>query len=269
MRCGKTLLMGCAVALLLSLPQCPQAAIPVTDANLRAMLEKVLRENPDLVLDVLRQNSETVLDIAQQGSNLRRKHALQQQWQKDMSVPKSVRCEDRPLLGRADAPVRIVAFSDFTCHFCQKASETLSRLMAQYGDKVCLIFKSLPQDKDGPSATAASYFVALAQQDQAKAWKFYGILFANRDKVITEGNDFIRSAARSVEADMRRLDRDRNSRKVRDIIREDLEDAEKLGVDGTPHFLVNDLVVRGALPDDLFRAAIDTALKPQAAPSSR
>ncbi len=263
MRYGKTLLMGCAVALLLSLPQCPQAAIPVTDANLRAMLEKILRENPDLVLDVLRQNSETVLDIAQQGSNLRRKHALQQQWQKDMTVPKSVRCEDRPLLGRADAPVRIVAFSDFTCHFCQKASETLSRLMAQYGDKVNLIFKSLPQDKDGPGTTAASYFVALAQQDQAKAWRFYSILFANRDKVITEGNDFIRSAARSVEADMRRLDRDSNSRKVRDIIREDLEDAEKLGVDGTPHFLVNDLVVRGALPDDLFRAAIDTALKPQ------
>ena len=33
-----------------------------------------------------------------------------------------------------------------------------------------------------------------------------------------------------------------------------------LAVEGTPYFLVNNLVVRGALPQDLFKSAIEMAL---------
>lgn len=251
---------SCAAVMLLGTAAPIWAATPVTDDNLREMLQKVLRENPELVLDVLRDNSEAVLDVAQQGSNLRRKNALREQWKNDLKQPKSVKLTDRPLLGAAKAPVRIVAFSDFTCHFCQQASRTLEKLMDEYGNKVSLVFKSLPQDADGPSALAVTYFVALAQQDQAKAWKFHNALFANRDKLISEGEEFLRKTAKDLGADMRRLDRDRNSRKVKDIIKEDLEDAEKLAVEGTPYFLVNDLVVRGALPPDLFKSAIEMAL---------
>ena len=42
---------------------------------------------------------------------------------------------------------------------------------------------------------------------------------------------------------------------------EDQQDAQKLGVEGTPYFLVNNMVVRGALPLDLFKGAVDMALK--------
>ena len=42
------------------------AASQVTEDNLPQLLEKALREHPDIVLDVLRRNSEAVLDIAQQ-----------------------------------------------------------------------------------------------------------------------------------------------------------------------------------------------------------
>lgn len=256
----KKMICSCATVMLLGTAAPLWAATPVTDDNLREMLQKALRENPELVLDVLRDNSEAVLDIAQQGSNLRRKNALREQWKNDLKQPKNVKLTDRPLLGSAKAPVRIVAFSDFTCHFCQQASRTLERLMDEYGSKVSLVFKCLPQDADGPGALAVTYFVALAQQDQAKAWKFHNALFANRDKLISEGEEFLRKTAKDLGADMRRLDRDRNSRKVKDIIKEDLEDAEKLAVEGTPYFLVNDLVVRGALPPDLFKSAIEMAL---------
>ena len=75
------------------------AASQVTEDNLPQLLEKALREHPDIVLDVLRRNSEAVLDIAQQGSNMRRKHNLEVQWREDMKTPKSVRLEGRPVLG--------------------------------------------------------------------------------------------------------------------------------------------------------------------------
>lgn len=245
----------------LTLPQAEsaRAAGAVSDPALASALETLLRERPEIILDVLRQNSEAVLDIAQQGSNLRRKHNLEVQWRKDMENPKSVTLENRPVLGRPDARVRIVAFSDFTCHFCEQASKNVDALRKTYGDDICLIFKHLPLDEKGPGGIASSYFVAIAQQDEDKAWKFYDLMFSNRDRLLAEGEPFIKESAENLGVDMKRLAKDVRGKKVSDILAEDQKDAQKLGVEGTPYFLVNDLVVRGALPLDLFRDAVEMA----------
>lgn len=46
-----------------------------------------------------------------------------------------------------------------------------------------------------------------------------------------------------------------------------LPKASGIGVQGTPYFLINNLVARGALSSDLFKEAINMAL--QAAPSGQ
>lgn len=235
------------------------APVQVTDENLAQMLEKLLQERPDLVMDVLRKNSEAVLDIAQQGSNMRRQRSLEAQWNQEMKTPKSVKLEGRPVLGPKNAKVRIVAFSDFTCHFCQQASGTVSAILKEYGKDVNLVFKNLPLDDKGPASLASKYFLAIAQQSEEKAWKFHDALFAGRDKLVTDGEAFLKTTAQDLGVDMKRLAKDVHSKKVADIMNEDQQDAQKLGVEGTPYFLVNDLVVRGALPPDLFKKAIDMA----------
>lgn len=256
-----SLLASLAVCGTLSLPMATDASAAEQggDAALAAALETLLRERPEIVLDVLRRNSEVVLDIAQQGSNLRRKHNLEVQWRKDMQTPKSVKLENRPVLGPRDAKVRIVAFSDFTCHFCEQASKNVEALRKTYGDDICLIFKHLPLDEKGPGGIASGYFAAIALQDEGKAWQFYDLMFANRDRLLAEGEPFIKESAQKLGVDMKRLARDVRSKKVTDILAEDQKDAQKLGVEGTPYFLVNDLVVRGALPLDLFRDAVEMA----------
>ena len=164
-------------------------------------------------------------------------------------------------MGAPKAKVRIVAFSDFTCHFCQQASGTVSAILKEYGKDVSLVFKNLPLDDKGPASTASKYFLAIAQQSEEKAWKFHDALFAGRDKLVTDGEAFLKTTAQDLGVDMKRLAKDVHSKKVTDIIAEDQQDAQKLGIEGTPYFLVNNLVVRGALPLDLFKSAVDMALK--------
>lgn len=86
-------------------------------------------------------------------------------------------------------------------------------------------------------------------------------MFANRDRLVSDGEDFLKKTAQSLDVDMKRLSRDVRGKKVSDILAEDQQDAQKLGVEGTPYFLVNNLVVRGALPLDLFKGAVDMAAK--------
>ena len=237
------------------------SAVEVTEENLPKLLEKLFRERPELIMDVLRKQSESVLDIAQQGSNLRRKHSLEAQWAADMKVNKTVKTEGRPVMGSPKAKVRIVAFSDFTCHFCQQASKTVDAILQDYGKDVCLIFKNMPLDEKGPANIASAYFVAISQQSEEKAWQYYKALFGDRDKLIAEGEAFLKKTAEGLNVDMKKLAKDVHSKKVTDIIAEDQQDAQKLGIEGTPYFLVNNLVVRGALPLDLFKSAVDMALK--------
>lgn len=250
------------VGLLLSGPSSlALAAQNVTDENLAQMLRQVLREKPELILEVLRQNSETVLDVAQQGSTMRRKRSLEAQWREDIKAPKKAAVDNRPVLGAADAPVTIVAFSDFTCPYCEQGAHTVKQIIQQYDKKVRYIFKHMPSGKDTPSRLASEYVVAAALQSPEKAWKLYDMCFSQRERLSTEGEAFLKEAAGKAGLNVQKLATDAKSKKVRDIIEEDLADAKRLGVEGTPYFLVNDMVVRGALPLELFRGAVDMALE--------
>ena len=119
----------------------------------------------------------------------------------------------------------------------------------------------MPLDDKGPAGIAAAYFVAVSQQSEEKAWLFYKALFADRDKLIADGEAFLKKTAEGLNVDMKRLAKDVRSKKVADILAEDQQDAQKLNIEGTPYFLVNNLIVRGALPLDLFKDAVDMALK--------
>ena len=254
---------GIATILVFALawPQGLAFSEPLSRENLPQVLEEVLSHHPDLILDVLRNNSESVLEIAQQGSNLRRKHNLEAQWAEDLKKEKTVKLQGRPVLGAPDAKVHIIAFTDFTCHYCQQASHTVDAILQEYGKKVCLVFKGLPLDEKGPGAVATSYFLAAAQQNEKLAWKLYKILFANSDKLVAEGEAYLKKTAEGLGLDMKKLQRDAHSKKIAEVVAEDLQDAQKLGIEGTPYFLVNRLVIRGALPLDLFKGAVDTALR--------
>ena len=105
-------LLACCAALLAAGSASASDASP--DADMALQLRRILKEHPDIVLDVLREHSETALDIVQLGADRRRAEALHNQWTEDARQPKKASLEERPSRGPADAPVTLIAFSDFT-----------------------------------------------------------------------------------------------------------------------------------------------------------
>lgn len=248
-------------ALLLGGAQAGMAA-PVQEETLAQTLEKMFKEHPELVMQVLRDHSEDVLDIAQDGAEVKRARLLREQWQADLNQPKNVALEDRPVRGAKNAPVTIVAFSDFTCAYCFKATKTMQLLLKKYEGKVRFIFKHMPLRKDDISWRASEYFIAASMQSPEKAWRLHDRLFEGRDELMGEnGEAFLKKTAKNSWLDMGRLEKDLASDTVRKIMLEDLEESKKLDIQGTPYFLVNNLVIRGALGPDLFDEAVKMALK--------
>lgn len=252
---------GVLVAMILAAVVALFAAQPAQaeDAELKEAIRQVLRDNPELVMEVLRQNSEQVFDVVRDGNRIARERAMRAQWQADMQQPKNVHFEDRPIRGAADAPVTVVAYSDFTCPYCAQAAGTVAALMEHYKGKVRLVFKHYPLKSHDNAEIASRLFVAAGMQDEAKAWALYDAMFMERGRVIKEGQPFIVQKAEELGLDGKKLVRDAKSEFANRILQEDRAEAEKLGIEGTPTFLVNDIVVRGSLPLQQFADAIDMA----------
>lgn len=250
-----------ACMFLLSAAQSARAE-SISAEELRPALERLLKEHPEVLLNFLRDHSEEVLDIAQLGSDRKRLSSLERQWANDARSDnlKKVRLKDRPRIGDEKAKVTIVAFSDFTCNYCLRAEKTLEALLDEYRGRVSFVFKNYPLDPEGISGLASQYYVAISMQSEELAWKYYRELFANSAELMARGEEFLRATAQKIGVDMRAMDSLRRQKKVATILKEDQEDADRLKVEGTPYFLVNNLVIRGAIPLNMFRRAIEIEL---------
>ena len=232
--------------------------------NEAAQLEALLKKHPELVLNVLREHGAELLDIVQQAADQRRSSTLQKQWEDDMRKPKKVKLAGRPEGGASDAPVTIVAYSDFLCSYCHKAAFTVGSLMKRYSGKIRFVFKQTPKAEAG--RIAGSWFLAGYSLDRAKGWKMYALAFDRQSEVEAAPDKAMRAIAKEVGFDVAKLEAVFKSQKkaFSDMMDADAAEADSLGFVGTPYFLVNDIVVRGALTLEDFSKAVDMALEKKA-----
>ncbi len=235
----------------------PAAAAP----TLEEQLVQLFREHPEIVLNVLRKHSAEVLDIVQEGSDSRRRAALLKQWESDLQHPKRVVLDGHPSFGVPNAPVTIVAYSDFLCTYCRQAAFTVGSLMNKYKGQVRLVCKQTPKSDAGN--VAGEWFLAAYKLDRDKARKFYAMLFDRQQKVEDEPVVSLRAIAAEAGYDVKLLEAEvnGNAKKYEDMLNADAAEAHSLGFAGTPYFLVNDLVIRGAVPLENFIDAVELALK--------
>lgn len=161
-----------------------------------------------------------------------------------------------PRRGGEEATVTIVEWSDFQCPFCGRVNATLRRVEAAYGDRVALVFKHLPLPMH-PGAPAA-HAAAEAAHRQGRFWAMHDRIFANPRDVDPET---LARYANEIGLDVARFRQDSQSAAIRLRIRSDAEEAEELGVTGTPSFFVNGRFLSGAQPYESFKRLIDEELK--------
>jgi protein-disulfide isomerase len=167
----------------------------------------------------------------------------------------AVRIDGSPVRGGAHAPVTIVEFTDFECPFCAHAEERVRAIATQYGNRVRVVYKSLPLPMHGHARMAAK--AALAAGVQGKFWEYHDALFAHQNALDRASLD---GYAKTLGLDVARFDRDVDSSALESAVVADEEDAKALGAGGTPTFFVNGRRVVGAQPIEVFKTAVDKGL---------
>ena len=166
----------------------------------------------------------------------------------------NISIEGSPSRGKTDAPVTVVMFSDFQCSHCAATHPVLQRVMAEYADKIRFVVRNFPLEQIHPNAFRAA-IAAQAANAQGKFFDYIELLYANQDK-LDEAS--LKKYAAQVGLNQKQFDLDLGSEKFASVVRRDLEDGAKYGVNATPTIFVNGVKVRSITPQGI-RRAIDRA----------
>jgi len=161
-----------------------------------------------------------------------------------------------PMTGAKNAPVTIVAFSDFQCPFCSRVVPTLHDLEKQYAGKIKIVFKNqpLPFHNNAKGAAAA----AMAANEQGKFWEMHDKMFANQQAL---DRPSLERYAQELGLDVGKFKAALDSNKFDAYIAADSAEGMRVGANGTPTFFINGRQVVGAQPIEAFKAVIDDELK--------
>ena len=173
-----------------------------------------------------------------------------------------------PILGNPNAPVTLVEFGDYQCHFCNVFfHSTEDKLLKNYVDtgKVRMIFKDY--NIIGPDSITASHGAHCAD-DQGLFWEYHDILYSNW---AGENNGWASSENLLKFAKEINLNIDEWSECMINVphsqtILASNEDAKNLGITGTPAFFIigpDGKVTRifGAQPYEVFENTFEIELK--------
>ncbi len=107
----------------------------------------------------------------------------------------------------------------------------------------------------GESVDAA--VAARAAQAQGKFWEYHDLLYQNQSSGFSDEN--LRALAEKADLDVKRFERDYENGSLAELVQKDFKQGQRMGVNGTPTFLINDRVLVGLQPIGVFEKAIEDA----------
>ena len=140
-----------------------------------------------------------------------------------------------PVLGPSTAPLTLVVFMDYESDYSARALFSIRQLMELYPQSIKLVIKHYPLPALHPNAANAA-LAAIAAQRQRRFWEYHELLLSNRHN-LSDATYLMLAEEWGLNAT--RLDADRRSLAVLEILTEDERLAEKLNVRGVPTLFLN------------------------------
>ena len=173
-----------------------------------------------------------------------------------------------PILGDPDAPITLVEFGDYQCHYCNVFFQSIEKdIVKNYVDtgKVKIIFKDY--NIIGEDSVKASQGAHCAN-DQGLFWEYHDILYSNWTG---ENNGWASSENLAIFAQQIGLNMDKwsecmNKGSHSQIILKSNDDARTLQLTGTPAFFIINSEgevskLFGAQPFEVFKRIFDEQLE--------
>ena len=163
-----------------------------------------------------------------------------------------------PQFGNTSSDIKIIAFIDFECPYCQRAFPIFESIRNQYESGVHIVFKHYPLSSIHPLATRAGLATSCAEEQDA-FWPYYQQLFETK----ALSKQALLDSAAAIGLDMPTFTVCLDTARYQSHIAEDVRDGVALGVRGTPTYFIGSKKLEGVVPltvwnDEIIRALQST-----------
>jgi protein-disulfide isomerase len=239
-------LTACLLSTLGALTVHAQALSPAQRGEIEKIVRDYLMKNPEVIQEAI--------------GELEKKQAAAEALKHQAAIKDNeealLRSKLHVVIGNQQGDVTFVEFFDYNCGYCKRAMTDMFELMKD-DPKLKVVLKEFPVL--GPaSVEAARVAVAVRMQDKTgkKYLEFHQKLLSGRGQV-----DKARAlaVAKEIGLDAARVERDMAGDEVRKSLEESFQLAEKLGLNGTPSYVIGNSVVIGAVGVETLKEKVNTA----------
>lgn len=171
-------------------------------------------------------------------------------------VPRTqVSLAETPVRGDKHAPVTLVEYADYECPYCQQVQPQLDRLESEYKGKLAFAYKDMPLPMHSHAQKAAEAAQCAGLQD--KYWEFHDVLVKSKDLEVPQ----LKAAAAKIGLDTGAFNNCLDTGKRADAVKATLDEAQKLGLQGTPSFFLNGRFFSGNIPYEQLSQMVEEELK--------
>ncbi len=213
----------------------------------KAAVERIVRDyilaNPEIIVEAMQ-----VLEARNQAA------AAEARQEAIRSSAKELYESGSPVGGNPKGDVTLVEFFDYNCGFCKRANPERNKAVEADG-KVRVVFKEFPIL--GPGSVYAAR-AALAAREQGKYVELHEALFEHQGPL---NEAAVLEIAKSLKLDIDRLKTDMDKPAVLDEIQANVALARKLGIQGTPGFVIGEQLIPGAIDAATFGQLFEAARK--------
>ena len=196
-------------------------------------------------------------------------------------TPVGFTADGHPFLGKPEAPLTLVEYTDYLCPFCERYfSQTMPALLEKYvrTGQVKFVVYDFPLASLHPTAPrGAAATSCVAEQGATRFWQMHDALFQAQQQWsrLADPTAFLAAAARKVGADMRAYERCMASGRHDARVQQRAAAAQALGFTGTPTFQFvqqtsgKTYTLAGAQPVNVFITWIDALLAGKEPPEAK
>ena len=177
-------------------------------------------------------------------------------------IPSGINESGHPWIGALNPMLEITEFADYQCFQCKKMHFFLRQLIAQHPGKIRLIHKNYPMDHEfnpivkEPFHVGAGKMALLAAYaaKQGKFWEMNDLLYS------TDGNQeaiSTKSLADQLDLDPKVLAGFMRDPATNYRLRHDIWTGNKLGITGTPAFLIDGEIYQGQIPPEILKKGLE------------
>lgn len=200
--------------------------------GIKALVHDYIVQNPEVITEGLEElrRRETVARLEEAGGGINEPFA-------------------NAYLGKRNAPITLVEFTDYNCGFCRQSVNDIMKLTRE-NDDLRVVFREAPI-LNAQSRTAALW--ALAAAEQGRYEQFHNMMFeAGRPT-----DDNILAAARLAGMDIDKARQQIRKPEYAAELDANIEKMRTIGAGGTPTFVIGGQLIEGAVGYDTLQKAVE------------